>query len=128
VSGEEVTLRGFGELESKIMNILWSSGQPTTVREVLEELRRHRSIAYTTVMTVMDNLHRKQWLERERDGRAYRYRPVSSREHYVAELMRDALTSSTDQAATLVHFTEQLTDDESVALRVALRRIARRKS
>ncbi len=121
-------MRGFGELESKIMKVLWTSGQPATVREVLEELRRHRSIAYTTVMTVMDNLHRKQWLERERDGRAYRYRPVSTREHYVAELMRDALTSSTDQAATLVHFTERLTDDESVALRVALRRIARRKS
>ncbi len=121
-------MRGFGELESKIMDILWTSGEPSTVREVLEVLRRQRPIAYTTVMTVMDNLHRKQWLDRERDGRAYRYRPVSSREHYVAELMRDALTASTDQAATLVRFTEQLTDDESVALRVALRRLARRKS
>jgi predicted transcriptional regulator len=122
-------MRGFGQLESQIMNVLWTSGQSATVREVLEELRRNRPIAYTTVMSVMDNLHRKQWLEREREGRAYRYRPVSSREHYVAELMRDALSSSTDQAAALVHFAEQLTDDESVTLRWALlRRVARRKS
>lgn len=121
-------MRGFGELEAKIMDRLWSRGEPATVREILEELRAgRRVIAYTTVMTVMDNLHTKGWLQRERDGRAYRYRPSESREHYVAELMRDALTTSTDHAAALVRFTEKLSDDESVALRAALRKIARRK-
>ena len=121
-------MRGFGELEAKIMDRLWSRGEPATVREILEELRAgRRVIAYTTVMTVMDNLHTKGWLQRERDGRAYRYRPTESREHYVAELMRDALTTSTDHAAALVRFTEQLSDDESVALRAALRKIARRR-
>jgi predicted transcriptional regulator len=121
-------VRGFGELESKIMDRLWASGQPATVREVLDDLRADRVIAYTTVMTVMDILYRKGWLRRERDGRAYRYQPVSTRESYIAELMRDALSSSTDQAATLVRFTEQLSEDESVALRKALRRVARRKA
>jgi predicted transcriptional regulator len=120
-------MRAFGELEAKIMDRLWSRGQPATVRDILEELRADRAIAYTTVMTVMDNLHTKGWLQREREGRAYRYQPTSSREHYVAELMRDALASSTDHAATLVRFTEQLNDEESVALRTALRKIARRK-
>jgi predicted transcriptional regulator len=118
-------MRGFGQLESKIMDTLWDSGRPATVREVLGELRGSRDIAYTTVMTVMDNLYRKGFLQRERDGRAYRYSPTSSREQYVAELMRDALASSTDRTATLVHFTEQLSEDESVALRTALRRLAR---
>ena len=120
-------MRGFGALESKIMDTLWSSGRSATVREVLEELRGSREIAYTTVMTVMDILHRKGFLQRERDGRAYRYSPTSSREQYVAELMRDALASSTDYAATLELFTERLSKDESVALRAALRRLARRK-
>lgn len=121
-------MRGFGELEAKIMDRLWARDEPATVREILEELRAgRRVIAYTTVMTVMDNLHTKGWLQRERDGRAYRYRPSESREHYVAELMRDALTTSTDHAAALVRFTEQLSEDESVALRAALRKIARRK-
>ncbi len=120
-------MRGFGELESKIMDTLWSSGRSATVREVLEELRVSREIAYTTVLTVMDILHRKGFLQRERDGRAYRYLPTSSREQYVAELMREALASSTDYAATLELFTERLSQDESVALRTALRRLARRK-
>jgi len=44
----------------------------------------------------MDDLHHKGFLQRERDGRAYRYFPASSQEQYVAELMRDALASSTD--------------------------------
>ncbi|MDQ3474952.1 MAG: BlaI/MecI/CopY family transcriptional regulator [Actinomycetota bacterium] len=41
------------------------------MRAVLEDLRKTRSIAYTTVMTVMDTLHRKGILGRELDGRAY---------------------------------------------------------
>jgi predicted transcriptional regulator len=79
-------------------------------------------------MTVMDNLYRKGWLQRELDGKAYRYRPTSSRDQYVAAVMRDALTSSADHAATLMRFTEQLTEDESEALRKAMRRLGRGKS
>ena len=121
-------MRGFGELEAKIMDRLWAREEPATVRQVLEELRSDRRvIAYTTVMTVMDNLHTKGYVRRELDGRAYRYWPSESREHYVADLMRDALTTSTDQAATLLQFTEQLSEDESLALRAALRKIARRR-
>lgn len=128
VAGEGVAMRGFGELEAKIMDRLWSREEPATVRQVLEELRSDRRvIAYTTVMTVMDNLHTKGYVRRELDGRAYRYWPSESREHYVADLMRDALTTSTDQAATLLQFTEQLSEDESLALRTALRKIARRR-
>ncbi len=44
------------------------------VREMVEDLHNDRALAYTTVMTVMENLHRKGWLRRERDGRAWRYR------------------------------------------------------
>jgi predicted transcriptional regulator len=120
-------IRGFGELESQVMDRLWSRGEPATVREILGEFSGSRALAYTTVMTVMDNLHRKGWLLRELDGRAYRYQPVYSRERYVAEVMREALSSSTDHSATLLRFSEQLTEDESEALRRALRRGAQRK-
>jgi predicted transcriptional regulator len=119
-------MRGFGGLETKIMDRLWSWEQPATVRDVLDDLRTERGIAYTTVMTVMDNLFRKGWLQRDLDGRAYRYWPTSSRDQYVAALMRDALTSSADHATTLMRFTEQLTADESDALRKAMRRLGRR--
>ena len=55
----------------------------------------------TRPLTAMDILYRKGCLERERDSRAYRYWPTSSREQYAAELMRDALTVSTDHVAAL---------------------------
>ena len=83
--------RPFGDLEATVMDLLWSADRPLLVREVLDLLPARP--AYTTVMTVMDNLHRKGWLTRERDGRAYRYAPVSSRQEYNAELMREVLAA-----------------------------------
>ena len=78
-------------------------------------------------MTVMDNLHRKGWLAREREGRAYVYRTVASRQEYSAGLMREALDASRDADETLVHFLAQMSEEESAALRRALRRRSRRR-
>ena len=119
-------MRGLGDLEAVIMDRLWAWNHPATVRDVLEDLRNERTIAYTTVMTVMDNLYRKAWLTREVDGRAYRYAPSHSREEYSALLMREALAESRDADATLVHFLAGLTAEDSEALRRALRRRRRR--
>ncbi len=114
------TLRPFGELESVVMDRLWAAGRPLTVRDVLEELHEQRPLAYTTVMTVMDNLYRKGWLTREREGRAYHYEPSASREAYAAQLMSQAFTQAGDATATLVHFIEAMSPDEATALRRAL--------
>lgn len=113
-------LRPFGELESAVMDRLWAAERPLSVREVLEVLRGERSLAYTTVMTVMDNLHRKGWLSREMAGRAYLYRPTAPREAYAAGLMAQAFNQADDPAATLVHFIEAMSPDEAAALRRAL--------
>jgi predicted transcriptional regulator len=121
-------MRGFGELESMIMSRVWAADHSLAVRDVLEDLRSEHDVAYTTVMTVMDNLYRKGWLTRERDGRAYLYSAVASREEYSADLMREALTNSTDAATTLAHFMGQLSPDESDHLRKALRRASRKRA
>ncbi|SEL49938.1 BlaI/MecI/CopY family transcriptional regulator [Nonomuraea pusilla] len=113
-------VRGLGELESAIMDRMWARRAPASVRDVLEELRQERSIAYTTVMTVMDKLHTKGLLKRAPQGRAYVYEPVSSREAYTAELMRQTLAGGGNRAATLVHFLERLTPEEAAALQTAL--------
>jgi len=113
-------VRAFGELEAVIMERMWSDGHPAAVRDVLAELQRRRTIAYTTVMTVMDKLHQKGWLRREMVGRAYVYEPVCTREEYSARLMREALAGSKDEAATLVHFVETMSAAETQALRKAL--------
>ena len=114
-------MRGLGDLESAIMDRLWSYRRPASVRDVLEDLRREREIAYTTVMTVMDKLHTKGLLRREPVGRAYIYRTVATKEAYTAELMRATLASGGNPAATLVHFLERLSPEEAAALEAALK-------
>jgi predicted transcriptional regulator len=122
-------IRGFGELEAVIMDRIWSrdpDGPLTTVREVFDELSAERNIAYTTVMSTMDNLHTKGWLARERDGKAYRYWPTLSREEHSARLMREALDGGGRPELVLHHFVEQIGVEESARLRDALRRLAQR--
>ena len=81
----------FGDLEAAIMEVVWSAGTPVRVREVSEQLNRDRPLAFNTVQTVMENLYCKGWQNRRKDGRAYRYEPVRSRDDYVAQLVSGAL-------------------------------------
>ena len=85
-------------------------------------MRPDRPLAYTTVMTVMENLHRKGWLRRERDGRAWRYEPTGSRSGYTAALMKDALgtTTSADRRTALAHFVLQMSPNDAAMLQQAL--------
>ena len=119
--------RGFGDLEAVVMDRLWECDGATTVREVFEDLLRDREIAYTTVMSTMDNLHRKAWLSRERDGKAYRYWPSMTREEYGAALMREALDAGSRSDRVLAHFLEQISAEDSAALRKVLRRVGSKR-
>ncbi|MFC9702092.1 BlaI/MecI/CopY family transcriptional regulator [Streptomyces sp. NPDC056943] len=113
--------RPLGELEDAVMTRVWQWNRPVTVREVLEDLQQERSIAYTTVMTVMDNLHQKGWVRREVDGRAYRYTAVSTRAAYSAALMNEAWAQSDNPAAALVAFFGMMSQDQREALNDAIR-------
>ncbi len=108
--------QGLGELESRIMDLVWISEEAVRVRDVLGGLSSARQPAYTTVMTVMDNLHRKGWLIRELDGRAYRYRARRSRLQAATDALRELLADSGDPAAALLHFAREATDAETRAL------------
>lgn len=103
------------------MTRVWQWNRPVTVREVLEDLQQERSIAYTTVMTVMDNLHQKGWVRREVDGRAYRYTAVSTRAAYSAALMNEAWSRSDNPAAALVAFFGMMSAEQREALQDAMR-------
>ena len=116
-------MHGFGELEAVLMQRIWDHGGTLTVRDLFEDLREERNIAYTTVMSTMDNLHRKGWLARERDGKAYRYTAVASREEYSARLMREALADGGDTEVVLSHFLDQIDGEESEALRSVLSKL-----
>ena len=120
-------MRGFGDLEAVIMHRVWEHDGPVTVRDLFDELAAERTIAYTTVMTTMDNLHRKGWLDRAKEGKAYLYTPTASREEYSARLMREALAVGGDTEAVLSHFVAEIGDPESEVLRSVVRRLAARR-
>ncbi|MHA7294601.1 BlaI/MecI/CopY family transcriptional regulator [Arthrobacter sp. HLT1-21] len=109
-----------GQLESTIMDRMWSFQGAAAVRDILEDIQRDREIAYMTVKTVMDTLQRKGLLVREPDGRAFRYRPTQTREQYAAAHMGEVLAGGSDRTATLLHFLEQIPADEVAQLRAAL--------
>ncbi|MEV4149335.1 BlaI/MecI/CopY family transcriptional regulator [Amycolatopsis sp. NPDC049691] len=113
---------GLGELEASVMDVLWDAAEPLRVRQVLDELNRHRNLAYTTVLTVLDNLHRKGRVTRELENRAYRYRPVTTRAEATARSLREVLDSVDDRESVLLHFVSTVTEEESDVLRRALRR------
>lgn len=115
-------VRRLGELEARVMTVLWSASAPVSVRGVREELNRGgRELAYTTVMTVMDNLHKKGWVQRQLDGRAYLYSATATREQYTAMQMAEAMSGSEDRAAAFAHFVDQIDAASLSALRAAVR-------
>ncbi|HEY6496829.1 MAG TPA: BlaI/MecI/CopY family transcriptional regulator [Trebonia sp.] len=107
-----------GDLERAIMEVLWQTDSALTVRQVSNGLSQ--DLAHTTVMTVLDRLAKKGFARRERDGRAWRYRPAATREAYVAELMLTALAQTGDRDAALARFAQSVSGAEAEVLRDAL--------
>lgn len=112
-----------GDLEQAIMDVLWSDrgDRGLTVREVLDGLTG-RDLAYTTVMTVLSRLEAKGVTARERDGRAWRYRPAATRESLTAQAMRSPLHDLTDEdrQAAILHFLSEASSDDLAAVRAAM--------
>jgi BlaI family penicillinase repressor len=76
-------------LELEIMNVLWETG-PANVQTVQAHIKG-RELAYTTVQTMLNVLHRKGKVKRQLKDRAYVYRPVFSRQKAVAQAVGDML-------------------------------------
>ena len=98
---------GLTDQELEIMKIVWDRGS-VTVREVYEELLKHRKIAYTTVMTMMGILEQKGRLTREASDRAYVYSPAEPQGEVVGSMVKDFLTRMFNGSAQplLVHLAE----------------------
>jgi len=82
--------RVFGALELRVLDALWARGAAATVRDLEPAVG---GVAYTTLMTTLDRLHRKGVLAREKDGRRFRYRPRLTREQLLSSVAGDAITA-----------------------------------
>ncbi len=105
------------------MDHLWAAGEPQTVRQVHEALSAHRDLAYTTVMTVLQRLARKNLVSRSATTGPTNTPRFMVATNWSPGLMVDALdqaADSGDRQAALVHFVERVGADEAEALRRAL--------
>lgn len=107
------------------MDVLWSNGGWMTTGEVLDSLKTDRSLAYNTVTTIVSRLFDKERLERQRDGRAFAYRPVQTREEYTASRMAEVLEETDDRPAALAQFVEFLDSSDQTQLRRLLEQLRR---
>ena len=73
----------FGPLELRVLEALWSRSGPACVRDIQPQFP---GVAYTTLMTTLDRLFRKDVLTRDKSGRAFYYCPRSSQQELISEL------------------------------------------
>ncbi len=107
-------IQQIGDLEADVMSVIWEKGQ-ATVQDVLDDLAPRRSLAYTTVMTVMSRLAEKGILQREKVGRAFVYRPVVPQEKAAGSLLRSLVrrlyAGATGKAIAQLLESEENVDD-----------------
>ena len=115
-----------GDLERAVMEHLWTD-EPThpdgvTVREVHDAIGVERGLAYTTLMTVLDRLAKKELVKRERDGRAWRYTAAATRHELTSETLHHTLgdLAGAERRTALLHFLDESTPEEIDELKAAL--------
>ncbi|ADU46774.1 BlaI/MecI/CopY family transcriptional regulator [Intrasporangium calvum] len=122
-----------GDLERAVMEHLWVSTEAhpegLTVRDVHDAIGVTRGLAYTTLMTVLDRMAKKQLVTRERDGRAWRYLPASSRDELTSEALHHTLgeLAGSQRRSALLRFLDQSTPEELDELRAALADLEQRE-
>ncbi|NUP07709.1 MAG: BlaI/MecI/CopY family transcriptional regulator [Polyangiaceae bacterium] len=122
-------LDSLGELETSVLEILWDASEALSVREVGSALRRRPALAYTTVMTVLDRLHDKGFVARDKSGRAFLYRPRIGREELLGERAVAALSpKGPPPNAVLVAFLDSVESRDPALLDTLADLIAARRS
>ncbi len=93
-------MRALGELEERLMTIVWEQS-PMSVRDVCTRVKRSQ-LAYTTVMTTLDRLHKKGLLARTKQGNAFFYEPAIDRAEYQRRVVEAALAPMFEHGAAPV--------------------------
>jgi predicted transcriptional regulator len=108
-----------GPLEQRLLEALWQRGN-ATVRELVDDNGVCRDLAYTTVMTTVDRLFKKNLLARQAEGRAFRYTPRLTREEWhreaAGEAFRQLLNANPASSLPLSYLVEIVTERDAQLL------------
>lgn len=118
------SVRVFGALEKEVMNIVWQN-KTSTVRDVHERIERRRSVAYTTIMTIMDRLFVKRILKRKKEGKTYQYTPYQNKDNFfrrASQKIVNALVEEFGEVA-IAQFVSQLDKVDENKLKALRRRL-----
>ncbi|MEU7901676.1 BlaI/MecI/CopY family transcriptional regulator [Actinoplanes sp. NPDC049118] len=107
--------RPAGALESEVLRVLVAAAEPLTPRDVLARLSS--PLSYSTVVTILTRMHDKGMAARHRDGRAFRYAPLTDEASVAAQRMNAALGTGTDRATVLRRFVAALKPGDEELLR-----------
>ena len=101
-----------GDVELEILNIVWDRDE-ATVQDVVDEIRKHRDTAYTSVMTMMKNLAKKGVLKHRVDGRTYVYSAAVDPDTVRGNLLTDTVEKVFKGSA--VELMQNLLDNEKLS-------------
>ena len=117
-------LPALGDLELAVLEELWLAGE-MTVKEMHDRIGEERGISPNTVQSAMDRLYRKKFLNRKKQGHAFRYAASTTREELIGGLINELVgrfgQSGDVAVSAFVNATEQWDDEELDRLEEALR-------
>ena len=90
-----------GHLQRAVLEIVWQLGE-ATVHQVRDQLSRRKKLAYTTVLTALQNLEKSGWLRHKTKGKSYIYLPARTRQEAGASSLRRLLKRAFDGDASLM--------------------------
>lgn len=88
-----------GELELEVMKILWHQGK-SSVLQVSEKLSKQKGYARTTILTIIQRLHKKGFLKRKKEDGVYRYEPTQKRQQVMGRLLSQFIDRVFDGSST----------------------------
>lgn len=117
-----------GDLEADIMKVVWNQNR-VTVRDVYEQLRLEKNLAYTTVMTIMGRLAEKGLLNKEPQGNAFAYTPTISEADFAKQVVSEVLDGLLEEFAepAISHMVDKLGSEDNEKLNTLERIIKERR-
>jgi len=111
---------GLGSLQSEVMELVWARNE-ATVAQLVEAIGKRRTVTYTTVLSAVQKLEKKGWLEHRTEGRAYVYRAARKKSDVggskLRELLRTAFSGDPQLLLSSLIDAARLSDAELAGLR-----------